>query len=111
MSIETKLLKVCSGSKCPRIPTSGNKTITDLQIRNNTIDYSVNLPEMEPGTYVISAVLHVGQCFEGDQSMLPGDYFNDAMHDYVISSETTEVTKDIYLVKLNDGSKGKQFVD
>ena len=107
LSIETKRLNVCTGSKCPLLPISGNTTITDIELIDNTIPYNMNLPELEPGTYVISAVLHVGRCQEGDQSMIPGDYFNDEMHDYTIASHTTEINKDIKMVKLKDPKAGK----
>ncbi|XP_057314762.1 uncharacterized protein LOC130655955 [Hydractinia symbiolongicarpus] len=101
LSIQTKLLKLCTGPKCPTTPTSGNETIKGLAVVNNTVPYDIQLPELEPGTYVISAVLHIGQCPESDQTMTPGDYYNDEMVDYIIAMETTDVEKDINVVKLN----------
>lgn len=101
LSIQTKLLKLCTGPKCPTTPTSGNETIKGLVVVNNTVPYDIQLPELEPGTYVISAVLHIGQCPESDQTMTPGDYYNDEMVDYIVAMETTDVEKNINVVKLN----------
>lgn len=101
LSIKTKLLKLCTGPKCPTTPTSGNETIKGLVVVNNTVPYDIQLPELEPGTYVISAVLHIGQCPESDQTMTPGDYYNDEMVDYIVAMETTDVEKNINVVKLN----------
>ncbi|XP_012563175.2 uncharacterized protein LOC100201986 isoform X1 [Hydra vulgaris] len=102
LSLGTKQLHLCKSSNCLETLHSINTTIRNLTVINNTIPYSMDLPNLDPGTYIISAVLHVSKCPESSQIMVSGDYYNDVIEDYEVTSTTSEIVKDFKVIKLND---------
>ena len=92
----------------PAYPIIGNMTVIEPDILNNTISYSMHIPDIDPGAYIIHCVLHINQCDMADNSAKPGDYFTEKK--YQISPDTTEVEEDLLLVKQNEFNQGKVYL-
>lgn len=103
MSIETKELKPCVGARCGALPTSSNAT-QKVELVNNAIPYDVQLPTLNPGTYVISVVIHTTKCVEDGQDIQDGDYFNEDMQEFTVEPVTNDIEKDIDVVQMKDPS-------
>ena len=106
LSISTKQLHLCTSSSCLESLHALNSTIKNLSIISNTVSYSMHLPDLDPGTYIISAILHVNPCPENVQTMVSGDYYNDVIEEYEVTPTTSEIIKDFKVIKLNDDTKG-----
>lgn len=110
MSIETKELRPCVGARCGALPTSSNST-QKIELVNNAIPYDVQLPNLNPGTYVISVVIHTAKCLSNGQDIQNGDYFNEDMQEFTVEAVTNEIEKDINIVQMKDPSGMKRIYE
>jgi len=106
--METKQLKPCIGPDCGKLLTSSNHSISNFTAYGNTIPYDVSMVGMNEGTYVISVVIHRQQCQEDGQAIQDGDYYNEDMEEFTIDTNTNDIEKDIFVVKL-EHANGEAF--
>lgn len=107
ISLETKLLKTCTGRKCGNLPETKNHTINISPGSEQSIPYEVRLIDLDEGTYVISVVIHTKACItEDSQAISDGDFYNEEMQEFTITMDTNDIEKDIPVVKMNDTESG-----
>lgn len=92
----------------PSTPVIGNMTVIEPDILNNTIAYSMHLPDIDPGSYIVRCVLHLNTCDMMDNVAKPGEYFTEKK--YQVSPDTTEVDEDLELVKQSPFNQGELFI-
>ena len=66
---------------------------------NGTIEYSLPLMQLKPGSYSLSAVVNVGWCrinsVLSKDLIHQGDYHTTILHDIVVTPQTKVIHKDI----------------
>ena len=103
LTVDLRELILCKKDEYCNIPISGRVVQRGFTIqRGSFIPYSMDVSEVKPGTYTISAVLNVGWCHHnvrGKRWIQEGDYLNVHGNEVEISNSSTRVRKDIYLTK------------